>query len=702
VPADAPPPPAAHPKLGKPSATWTYRDANGAVCFYVMRFDAKGEKQFRPLCFARPTIGAAPQWRWESPTGKRPLYGLDRLANQPAAPVVVTEGEKSADAATKLLPNHVAMTSPNGSKSAVRADWSPLAQRTVVIWPDADEPGSDYAKAVARFVRAAGATSVTVVVPPANVAMGWDAADALAEGWTTERASKFIEAAFVAESEKTTAESQRTRTMSGSGRVKPTDDSAAPAQRDILLRLTEFVELWHNPRREGFVTLPLNGHRENWSVRSHSFELWLRGRYYEETKRAINSNSLEDILCILEVRAINEGPKHETFVRVGRSAEKFYLDLVDDRWRAVEVDSAGWRVIDSAPVKFLRFPTMRDLPEPIQGGMIEELRPFLNLRDNDEFILVASWLAAALSPLRQYPIIAVDGERGSGKTVFASLLRLLVDPADPIHRGLPSDERNLFVGASNEHVIFYDNLSRLSQWVSDSLCRLSLGAGFASRKLNTDSEEFVFSGSRPILFTGIPELADRADLASRTLSFHLHSLGKKQATERAYWRKFIECRPSILGALLDAVSTAIRNLPSIEIEPERFPRLADFAEFAVAASGGFGWTGDDVLNVLAANQRDLSDTSFDASPLAVAVHSFMKASYANTSWAGSATELLTALIPHVPDSIRNNTILWPKTPNGLSSQLARIAPLLREKGYTIERRHSGTRLIVIAPPQLAS
>ena len=200
VPADAPSPPAGHFKLGKPAARWTYLDATGAVLGYVLRFDtADGEKQFRPLTLWRPAKGGKPEWRWESWPPKRPLYGLRGLAERPSAPVVVCEGEKAADAATGLLTGFVAVTSPNGSKSAGNADWSPLRGRAVTVWPDADAAGLEYAKAVDRCARAAGASSVAIMSPPGGVAVGWDAADAVAQGWDGARAAKLVAAAKAAE-----------------------------------------------------------------------------------------------------------------------------------------------------------------------------------------------------------------------------------------------------------------------------------------------------------------------------------------------------------------------------------------------------------------------------------------------------------------------------------------------------------------------
>ena len=102
VPTEAPAPPQRHPTLGQPILAWTYTDFAGRVLGYVHRYEKP--KQFRPLTLWRHAAGAALEWRWESWPPKRPLYGLARLAEKPTAPVLVTEGEKAADAATRLLP----------------------------------------------------------------------------------------------------------------------------------------------------------------------------------------------------------------------------------------------------------------------------------------------------------------------------------------------------------------------------------------------------------------------------------------------------------------------------------------------------------------------------------------------------------------------------------------------------------------------
>ncbi len=195
VPDDAPAPPKAHSKLGTYSRAWEYRDAAGRLLFLVCRFDlAAGGKDIRPLSLRRMPSGQL-EWRWLGVSPQRPLYGLDRLAGRPDAPVLVVEGEKAADAAALLFPGHVAITSPNGAKAADKTDWSALAGRHCVLWPDADAAGEAYAGDVVRCLKAAGVVEVRRVPSAVFLTMtdgtvresfmeGWDAADALAEGYT--------------------------------------------------------------------------------------------------------------------------------------------------------------------------------------------------------------------------------------------------------------------------------------------------------------------------------------------------------------------------------------------------------------------------------------------------------------------------------------------------------------------------------------
>lgn len=185
-----------HPALGVHENFWDYRDAQGRLLSLVCRFiDKDGNKEDRPLTYRQYKTGK-PRWAWKGLDAPRPLYGLDRLAKSPDAPVIVCEGEKATDGATALFPDHVAVTSPNGAGSPHRADWTPLAGRNVTIWPDNDGDGRNYAISAARLIKKAGAQSVRIVTVPNNFREKWDLADKLPEGVTQDDLDRLLSEAL--------------------------------------------------------------------------------------------------------------------------------------------------------------------------------------------------------------------------------------------------------------------------------------------------------------------------------------------------------------------------------------------------------------------------------------------------------------------------------------------------------------------------
>lgn len=173
---------------GKPrTGLWEYRGQAGELFGYVARFDGEGGKEVVPY-FVRNGIG----WKAGAAPEPRPLYGLHKLQGH-QGPVLIVEGEKATDAAQILAPGHACITWPGGSNAVRKANFAPLAGRDVIVWPDADEPGQKAARAVQKVLEGIGVKSVKILAPPAGVTQGWDAADALGEGWTPERFDKWIQ-----------------------------------------------------------------------------------------------------------------------------------------------------------------------------------------------------------------------------------------------------------------------------------------------------------------------------------------------------------------------------------------------------------------------------------------------------------------------------------------------------------------------------
>lgn len=165
------------PPIKNAEHVWRYNDD-----FYVCRFPGK---RIRPLWFD------GTEWKWAAPPALRPLYNLDSLSQRPDAPVLIVEGEKTADAAAKLFPSAVAITWPSGCKAINKADWSQLIGRNCTLWPDADAPGIQAMDKLSAKLEQLGAAQVRIVTPPPAVPEGWDLADA---EWTIDEAGAYLKA----------------------------------------------------------------------------------------------------------------------------------------------------------------------------------------------------------------------------------------------------------------------------------------------------------------------------------------------------------------------------------------------------------------------------------------------------------------------------------------------------------------------------
>ena len=290
---------------------------------------------------------------------------------------------------------------------------------------------------------------------------------------------------------------------------------------------------------------------------------------------------------------------------------------------------------------------------------------------------------AALRPSGPYPILVLLGEHGAAKSTVARLLRALVDPNTAPLRADPREPRDLMIGASNGWVIAYDNLSKLPTWLSDALCRLSTGGGFATRELYSDTEETIFDAERPVIVTGIEELATRSDLLDRALVVYLPTIPESdRCSERELWGDFERLRPRILGALLDAAACAVRELPTTHLEAT--PRMADFAEWVAAAEPALPWPPGDFLAAYSGNRGEANELTLEASPIGSAVREL-----AQDGFEGIATDLLGRLEEIVGEAVTRRKD-WPGSPRVLSGELRRIAPNLRALGVEVEfARESG-------------
>ena len=666
-----------HPKAGAPAHQYVYRNVTGEPVVIANRFDkSDGGKLFIPYDMLRK--------EWKAPS-TRPIYNLDKIAAaDPATPILLVEGEKCADASSAL--GFLVTTTFGGSNGSAKADLSPLKGKAVIIWPDYDEPGQKYASAVATALLERHATTAQIIpITPDTLrsvmnaeepiadtlCKGWDAADAISEGWKRPAIEKLLSLAvpYVAKS-----------------LAKKEKISAAP---DLGI-----VELWHCDNQVPYATIQKAGHFEHLPVNSTQFKNLLSHTHHKAEGKIPSATALDDKRRTYAGEALFEGKTYKVFNRIGTQGPALYLDLGDADWRAIAIDAAGWQIVERPPIHFTRSTSMQPLPMPVSGtGDINLLRPFLNTSSETDFMMLVAWLIGCFHPKGPYPILILTGEQGSAKSTTAKVLRSLVDPANPMGRSSPQTEQDLVIAAKHNHVLAFDNLSHIKPAIADALCRISTGGGFGTRKLHTDSEEVLFDATRPCILNGIPDLASRADLADRAVIVTLPIIANtNRQTEAEFWKAFNIAAPAILAGLLDIVSTAIERIGSVTLSES--PRMADFAKWITAAEPALGWSDGAFMQAYAANKLSVEDAAIEGNPVAEAILCLIAD---HQGWKGTATELIKALrtgYPHLTDDPTS----FPRQPNKLAGELRRVRPLLRSRGVEIsfERQgKAGSKVITI-------
>lgn len=190
-----------------PSMVFPYRDREGNLLGYVIRVDFDEETKITPTITWCKLKDGTTHWCHKSFDEPRPIYGQEFLDGS-TSPVLITEGEKAKEAAEKLLGEQYDVLCWHGGTNAThKTDYSVLVGRKILLWPDMDEVGMQamlgcekrgaWKKGVGDMLLDAGAASVRYISLDPSKEKGWDAADALSEGWSGADviawAKKFVE-----------------------------------------------------------------------------------------------------------------------------------------------------------------------------------------------------------------------------------------------------------------------------------------------------------------------------------------------------------------------------------------------------------------------------------------------------------------------------------------------------------------------------
>ncbi|MBC7625477.1 MAG: hypothetical protein H7232_19135 [Aeromicrobium sp.] len=480
------------------------------------------------------------------------------------------------------------------------------------------------------------------------------------------------------------------RLHSGDGGGHDLDRSAAD---QLIVLARRECRLVHDARHEAYAVFEFGGARQVHSLSSQGFGEFLTHRYSKENGRAPPDSALVVAPTTLRGQCRFEGELVEVFTRIGKSASGYWLDLCNEKWQCVLITAHGWslREGEGCPL-FTRSRSMRPLPMPVGGGTMDALWSLVNIPVDDR-VLVLVWLLECMRADTPFPVLELTGEQGSIKSTTQKFLRRLIDPNQADLRSAPRSVEDVWIAAHSSHMVSLENLSHLSSDYQDALCVLATGGAFATRTLYTNVEETVIELCKPIILNGINAVVTSQDLVDRCVHIDLPIVLKRLLAGDVNAR-FEGAWPELLGALLDLFSEVLKTLPTVHIDPERRPRMADFAYLGEALMKAQGEQDGAFVRLYDEKRKQGIHRTVDACAVGAALMSHFERQPG--WWRGTLSQLLILIEP-----FQRRGDAWPKSPRALGDVLRRVSPALRQLGFKCEAatKHGGVIFWEIASPQ---
>lgn len=431
-------------------------------------------------------------------------------------------------------------------------------------------------------------------------------------------------------------------------------------------------------------------------ITSECFEAFLRMRYAEtvSTKKELNTKRA---LRYIKDHYLYFGapPLIDVFIRkAGSLTSDIEYDLLTPEAQVVRVTKNGWCVTTDSKNMFLRPPEAlpQAIPQRTTDNLTDLLRPFVNLT-GDDLVLFAVWLVQNFCDGNRNALLLM-AEKGSGKSSSARIIRRILDPSLLDITPFPSKIDDLLVILGNTQLICFDNVGEISKDQSDVLCSAITSSTTAKRTLFSDCSLTLQKLRNVVVLNGISVAPKESDLAERFLMLTLKKItGKNMRPEREFWADFDSKLPSILGAIFDILSRAMRCAENYTID-EDLPRMADsFVDMSIIAQA-MGLPSEEFRRIYDANVAKLKKARADT-PLIEAIREYMHGPGAGKRvFEGTASQVYKA----IKSNYSGNHSLLPGSASHFSRKLDGEHDSLKAAGFRAnidDSKPDGTHIRII-------
>jgi DNA primase len=664
---------------------------------------------------ARALTNAEPRWSGpNNPDGTTwGRYGF-LSAGSERPEILLTEGP--GDGITAVAAGYDAVVIPGASRGTSPGLADELAAglkgRPVIVAGDADTAGETFARNVAAALTSRGIDVRELALPTGvNDLADWYGRDG--EGFSAALADAVVQAQAVQ------TEGDGDDTGDSEGDQKAADGEPAVSRAAVVYWARRNYRFFRSEDGQPYA-VKRDGARIAMEIGDKLKRDIMFGYSADRERRTkklaiVRDEMMRSVMQYLVAEAERSGDVENVALRAAQvdDGRRLVVDLGDATGRIVDVSAAGWEVReprDGDPLFRRTRPTL-PLPEPVAGGSLDVLRELLGFGEKEaRWLLVRGWLATAFFADYARPLLWMTGSHGSGKTTRAKLVLNLVNPAENLGKEPGKKEWDDSTSAMSRYVVSYDNLTSISQAVSDWLCRLVTGVTEDRRVLYSQDEVHTVSYRRSGVVTSITMPAGLAsDAMERISAVHLDRVrdgGRR--SEEMILAAYDAARPELLGAVLDDMARILRHLDTVRADTTRnWPRMADFGMALAALDEALGIDADagHFAAYTGALHDEMAERALD-DEFTVAVLGLVK-KRSSGDWRGTATDLLKALddVAGWDWAQNKRPDWWPSSPRKLKDQLKRHAESLRHAGVEFlepPRRGSAREVILRRVGDLAA
>jgi hypothetical protein len=412
------------------------------------------------------------------------------------------------------------------------------------------------------------------------------------------------------------------------------------------------------------------------------------GETSETAADILTTESLNNVLRVLEAKATFSGnPPKDLHLRVAKcdNGISILYDLTNPEWQVVRVTESHWD-IEYSPIIFRRYSNQKPQVHPSKEYPLEIFDRFIdltNVKDSeDNNLLFKVYIIALFYPEIPHPALMLYGEKGTAKSTLQELIKMLVDPSQIKTLAFSRNIESMVQKLAHNYVCYFDNISKIYESMSDTLCRAVTGSGFSKRELFTNDDDIIYNFMHCIGINGINLGATKSDLIDRGLIIEHTPIPKnKKRLLKEIWQKFYDIRPKLLGYVFDILAKVLqfqREHPE-GLKLSEYPRMAEFAEIGEIISRCMGYQPGKFIEAYFRNidlqTRDVVENDVVGKAIEIFIDSKLP-----PVWNGTITELLDLLTKIAEDNLKIRTIngkLWPQAPNSLSRRINLIKADLR-------------------------